>query len=112
MEPMSYPQAAALFLWGLGVFLAIWAAFSSVRARNDVIHRYRTVLKSLDDVASLTDSVEVLRTAIKRIESRTNIRNKKAEADDELPDKLPDPRKDPEGWRKAMNLQIMKGRIQ
>lgn len=88
---------------------AVSAVISLRRAENRrLINLERAVADYRTETEALANSYDGLRETLKRINSRTRMRELRAERKNGS-DGLPDPNTDPEGWRDAMQRKYPRG---
>lgn len=103
----TFLALAPLALSILALALAVYAV---LRAETPRLLAVEKRLRDTEiEVAGFADSLSTLSDTLKRINSRTAMREMRAKKNGASPDGLPDPSTDPEGWRAAMQRRYPRG---
>lgn len=91
----------------VSVALAVYCLFRAETPRLVAVEKRARDLAI--EVAGLSDSLTTMRDTLKRINSRTAMREMRAKKAGARDDGLPDPDENPEGWRAAMQRKYPRG---
>ena len=117
-SPQGYPQPvmsplliAILSVCSASSIIALAiACYSLLRAeRPRLLAVEKRARDAQIELAGLSDSLSTMRDTLKRINSRTAMREMRAKKKGNGADGLPDPNENPEGWRAEMQKRFPRG---
>lgn len=95
---------------GLSMIAAALAVYCLLRAETPRLIAVEKATRDVAiEVAGVTDSLSSMRDTLKRINSRTAMREMRAKQQGKAANGLPDPNENPEGWKAEMQKRFPRG---